>query len=97
MLVGVGIFFSLTLFFGELTHGSFFLVHRLTATLALLLRLSPAYDTQVVSLLEILQSREVLMRKLRKGQGQGQNDVVWGKKEKEVRRMVEEVAGKLCR
>jgi hypothetical protein len=39
---------SCLLFFGELTHGSFFLVHRLTATLALLLRLSPAYDTQLV-------------------------------------------------
>jgi hypothetical protein len=94
MLVGVGIVFLLTLFFGELTCGSFFLVHRLTATLALLLRLSPAYDTQLVPLLEVLQSREVLMRKLRK---EGQGGVVWGKKEKEVRQLVEEVAGKLCR
>jgi len=67
------------------------LVHRLSATLALLLRLSPAYDTHLVPLLEVLQSREVLMHKMGKGQ------VVWGKKEKEVRRLVEEVAGKLCR
>ena len=66
-------------------------MHRLTATLALLLRLSPAYDTQLVPLLEVLQSREVLMSKLGKG------GVVWGKKEKEVRRLVEEVGGKLCR
>ncbi|KAF8221391.1 DUF862-domain-containing protein [Tricholoma matsutake] len=68
-------------------------VHRLTATLALLLRFSPSYDTQLVPLLEVLQSREVLMHKIGKGEG----GVVWGKKVKEVRRLVEEVAGKLCR
>jgi hypothetical protein len=68
-------------------------VHRLTATLGLLLRLSPAYETQLVPLLEVLQSRGVLMRKIGKGKG----GVGWGKKEKEVKRLVEEVAGKLCR
>jgi len=67
-------------------------VHRLTATLAFLVRLSPAYDAQLLPLLEVLQSREVLMRKVGKGEG----GVAWGEKEKEVKRLVEEVAGKLC-
>jgi desumoylating isopeptidase 1 len=75
------------------TDVCFVLVHRLTATLALLLRFSPAYEVQLAPLLEVLQSQEVLVRKIGK-QGQG---VVWGKKEKEVRRLVEEVAAKLCR
>jgi hypothetical protein len=44
-------------------------------------------------LLEVLQSREVLMRKIGKGEG----GAMWGKKEKGVERLVEEVAGELCR
>ncbi|KAG6856278.1 hypothetical protein H0H87_005888 [Tephrocybe sp. NHM501043] len=66
-------------------------VHRLTASLAFLLRLSPAYDTQVSPLLEVLQARDVLKRKLAKG-GCGEEGVV----KKDVRRLVEEVANKLC-
>ncbi|KAF8222963.1 hypothetical protein L208DRAFT_1412610 [Tricholoma matsutake] len=46
-------------------------VHRLTATLALLLRFSPSYDTQLVPLLEVLQSREVLMQKKVRRRGGG--------------------------
>jgi len=67
------------------------LVHRLTASLALLLRLSPAYDTQISPLLEVLQARAVLKRKLARG-GCGEEGVT----KKEVRRLVEEVANKLC-
>ena len=66
-------------------------VHRLTASLAFLLRLSPSYKAQLVPLLEVLQGRAVLRSKLSKG-GCGENGV--GKKE--VRRLVEEVADKLC-
>jgi len=71
--------------------GFFFAVHRLTASLAFLLRLSPFYETQLASLLDVLQGRAVLKSKLGKG-GCGAAGV--GKKE--VRRLVEEVAGKLC-
>lgn len=71
----------------------YILVHRLTATLAFILRFSPVYETQLVPLLEVLQSREVLLRKI----GKGGHTVVWGKKEKEVKRLVGEVAQKLCR
>ncbi|KAF8073406.1 PPPDE putative peptidase domain-containing protein [Lyophyllum atratum] len=66
-------------------------VHRLTASLAFLLRLSPAYDEQIAPLLEVLQARDVLRRKLGKG-GCGEEGV----RKKEVRRLVEEVADKLC-
>jgi len=67
------------------------IVHRLTASLAFLLRLSPAYETQIAPLLEVLQVRSVLRRKLEKG-GVGEKGVA----KKEVRRLVEEVAEKLC-
>ncbi|KAF8073399.1 hypothetical protein FPV67DRAFT_1650326, partial [Lyophyllum atratum] len=66
-------------------------VHRLTASLAFLLRLSPAYEEQMAPLLEVLQARDVLRRKLGKG-GCGEEGV----RKKEVRRLVEEVADKLC-
>ncbi|KAG6839694.1 hypothetical protein C0991_012511 [Blastosporella zonata] len=66
-------------------------VHRLTASLAFLLRLSPEYDSQVSPLLEVLQARDVLKRKLAKG-GCGEDGV----EKKEVRKLVEEVANKLC-
>ncbi|KAI9058199.1 DUF862-domain-containing protein [Trametes sanguinea] len=66
-------------------------VHRLTAALAFLLRLSPFYESQLASLLEVLQSRDTLKKKLGKG-GCGENGV----QKPEVRKLVEEVAEKLC-
>jgi len=66
-------------------------VHRLTASLAFLLRLSPFYESQMSPLLDVLQARTILQRKLEKG-GCGETGV--GKKE--VRKLVEEVAKKLC-
>ncbi|CDO71680.1 hypothetical protein BN946_scf184915.g24 [Trametes cinnabarina] len=66
-------------------------VHRLTAALAFLLRLSPFYESQLASLLEVLQSKETLKGKLQKG-GCGENGV----QKPEVRKLVEEVAEKLC-
>ncbi|KAI8986183.1 DUF862-domain-containing protein [Trametes punicea] len=66
-------------------------VHRLTAALAFLLRLSPFYESQLASLLEVLQSRETLKSKLAKG-GCGENGV----QKPEVRKLVEEVARELC-
>jgi desumoylating isopeptidase 1 len=67
------------------------LVHRLTASLACLLRLSPHYEEQLAPLLEVLQARTVLKGKLESG-GCGEAGV--GKKE--VRRLVAEVAEQLC-
>ena len=67
------------------------IVHRLTASLAFLLRLSPFYETQIAPLLEVLQVKSVLRRKLEKGEV-GEKGLV----KKEVRRLVEEVAEKLC-
>ncbi|RDB15260.1 hypothetical protein Hypma_004803 [Hypsizygus marmoreus] len=66
-------------------------VHRLSASLAFLLRLSPSYETQISPLLDVLQAREVLKRKLLKG-GCGESGV----SKKEVKKLVEEVANKLC-
>ncbi|CCM04945.1 uncharacterized protein FIBRA_07142 [Fibroporia radiculosa] len=66
-------------------------VHRLTAALAFFLRLSPAYETQLVPLLEVLQARQTLEGKLLKG-GCGEEGV----QKKEVRKLIEEVARKLC-
>ncbi|KAI0917382.1 hypothetical protein AcW1_007420 [Taiwanofungus camphoratus] len=66
-------------------------VHRLTAALAFLLRLSPVYDTQLVPFLEVLQARHILHGKLQKG-GCGTEGV----RKKEVRKLLEEVANKLC-
>ncbi|GLB45458.1 putative DUF862-domain-containing protein [Lyophyllum shimeji] len=66
-------------------------VHRLTASLAFLLRLSPVYDSAISPLLEVLQARAVLKRKLTKG-GCGEEGVT----KKEIRKLVEEVANKLC-
>lgn len=69
------------------------IVHRLAASLALFLRLSPFHDEQLKPLLEVLQAQEKLQGKLRKGDGwEGDGGV--GKKE--VRHLIEEVAGKLC-
>ncbi|RPD62239.1 DUF862-domain-containing protein [Lentinus tigrinus ALCF2SS1-7] len=66
-------------------------VHRLVAALAFLLRLSPSYEGQLASLLEVLQSRDTLRSKLEKG-GCGESGV----QKPEMRKLIEEVAGKLC-
>ncbi|KIK57138.1 hypothetical protein GYMLUDRAFT_75661 [Collybiopsis luxurians FD-317 M1] len=71
--------------------GSEDVVHRLTASLGCLLRLSPFYESQIKSLLEVLQAKRVLRSKLGKG-GCGEEGVRKG----EVRRLVEEVADRLC-
>ncbi|KAL1950630.1 hypothetical protein VTO73DRAFT_5754 [Trametes versicolor] len=65
-------------------------VHRLTAALAFLLRLSPFYESQLQGLLEVLQSRETLKSKLAHG-GCGESGV----QKPEVRKLVVEVAEKL--
>ena len=59
-------------------------VHRLTAALAFLLRLSPVYESQIVPLLEVLQARETLTQKM---------DML---QKKDVRSLVDQVASKLC-
>ncbi|CAL1713052.1 unnamed protein product [Somion occarium] len=55
------------------------IVHRLTASLAFLLRLSPVYESQLAPLLEVLQAKETLQSKLEKGgcgeQGVQNNDI----------------------
>lgn len=66
------------------------IVHRLTASLALLLRLSPFLE-QLTPLLEVLQARKILKEKLERG-GCGEAGVV----KKEVRKLIGEVAEKLC-
>ncbi|KAG2123341.1 PPPDE putative peptidase domain-containing protein [Suillus cothurnatus] len=66
------------------------IVHRLTASLALLIRLSPSIE-QLTSLLEVLQAQKILKSKLEKG-GCGETGVV----KKEARKLIEEVAKKLC-
>ncbi|KAI1793297.1 PPPDE putative peptidase domain-containing protein [Ganoderma leucocontextum] len=66
-------------------------VHRLVAALAFLLRLSPSYEGQLAPLLEVLQSRQTLESKLQKG-GCGEKGV----QKPEVRRLIQEVAAKLC-
>ncbi|KAG5649934.1 hypothetical protein H0H81_001408, partial [Sphagnurus paluster] len=62
-------------------------VHRLTASLAFLVRLSPVYETQVLPLLDVLQARAILKHKLSKG-GCGEEGVT----KRDVRKLVEEVA-----
>ncbi|KAG1898145.1 PPPDE putative peptidase domain-containing protein [Suillus fuscotomentosus] len=66
------------------------IVHRLTASLALLIRLSPSIE-QFASLLEVLQAQKILKDKLERG-GCGDTGVV----KKEARKLIEEVAEKLC-
>lgn len=65
------------------------LVHRLTATLAFLIRLSPFYQDQLAPLLDVLQVRETLKGKLTED---GNLKV----RKKEVRALVLEVADRLC-
>ncbi|EMD39905.1 hypothetical protein CERSUDRAFT_81230 [Gelatoporia subvermispora B] len=66
-------------------------VHRLTAAIAFMLRLSPVYDTQLAPLLEVLQARDTLKAKLVAG-GCGEQGV----QKKDIRKLVEEVAERLC-
>ncbi|THH11667.1 hypothetical protein EW145_g508 [Phellinidium pouzarii] len=68
-------------------------VHRLTASLAFFLHLSPFCETQFKPLLEVLQVRDVLIAKLSGGpEGCGVKGVI----KEEVRAVVKEVAEKLC-
>ncbi|KAL0581184.1 hypothetical protein V5O48_000874 [Marasmius crinis-equi] len=66
-------------------------VHRLVASLGCLLRMSPFYDSQLSPLLEVLQAKQTLKAKLRPGEC-GEK----GLEKKDVRKLVEEVADKLC-
>lgn len=64
-------------------------MHRLTATLAFLIRLSPFYEDQLVPLLSVLQVKETLKGKLAED----------GKprlRKKEIRALVSEVAEQFC-
>lgn len=71
----------------------FLSVHRLTASLAFFIHLSPYLDTQLKPLLEVLQAQDVLKAKLSAGgNGCGENGVV----KKEVKKLIDEVASKLC-
>ena len=75
----------------SLTEPTFFfdLVHRLTATLAFLIRLSPFYEDQLVPLLSVLQVGETLKGKLA-------DDGKLKVRKKEIRALVGEVADRLC-
>jgi hypothetical protein len=64
------------------------LVHRLTATLAFLIRLSPLYEDQLVPLLNVLRVGETSKGKLAED---GKLKV-----RKEIRALVGEVADRLC-
>lgn len=64
-------------------------VHRLTATLAFLIRLSPFYQDQLVPLLSVLQVQETLKGKLAE-------DRKLRLRKKEIRALVAEVAEQLC-
>ena len=66
-------------------------MHRLVVALAFLLRLSPSYEASLAPLLETLQSREMLLSKLQKGVC-GENGV----QDAKLRKMIQEVAEKLC-
>jgi len=65
-------------------------VHRLTASLAFLIRLSPYHESSLNPLLDVLQAKSILNAKLAKG-GCGESGVT----KKEVRKLIEETAG-LC-
>jgi desumoylating isopeptidase 1 len=64
-------------------------VHRLTATLALLIRLSHNYEDQLLPLLNVLGVRETLKGKLG-------DDGKFKVRKKDIRALLEEVADKLC-
>ena len=61
-------------------------MHRLTATLAFLIRLSPFYEDQLVPLLSVLQV----------GETQLAEDGKLKVRKKEIRALVGEVADRLC-
>ncbi len=68
-------------------------MHRLVASLAFLLHLSPFFETQLKPMLDVLEARSALLAKLKGGEGGfGEKGV----SKKEVRALVEEVATKLC-
>lgn len=70
-----------------------FAAHRLTASLAFFLHLSPFFETQLLPLLEVLQVKDVLKAKLSGGpEGLGEKGVT----KREIRTLVQEVADKLC-
>lgn len=58
--------------------------HRLLAALGLLIYLSPTYTTSVKPLLDVLGAKSMIQGKVK------------GYKKKEVKKLAEEVAGKLC-
>jgi len=64
-------------------------VHRLTATLAFLIRLSPFYEDQLAPLLSVLQVGEALKGRLT-------DDGKLKVRKKEIRALVLEVADRLC-
>jgi len=67
------------------------IVHRLTASLAFLLRFSPVYEAQLTPLLEVLQAKDTLRSKLTKG-GCGDEGV----QNPDVQKLVQQVADALC-
>ncbi|KAK7690108.1 hypothetical protein QCA50_006756 [Cerrena zonata] len=67
------------------------IVHRLTASLGFLLRLSPAYESQLGPFLEVLQAKEILLSKLDK-EGFGEHGI----QNKNIRLLVEQVTKFLC-
>ncbi|KAH8104592.1 DUF862-domain-containing protein [Cristinia sonorae] len=67
------------------------IVHRLTASLAFLLRFSPVHETQIAPLLDVLQAKNTLRAKLEKG-GCGEEGV----RNPEVRNLIQQVSDKLC-
>ena len=63
-------------------------VHRLAASLALILHLSPFYVSQLQPLVDVLQAKDMLMAKL------SGNESILTKKE--VKNLVRELAEQLC-
>lgn len=77
--------------FTRSVHSLLCLVHRLVASLAFILRLSPFYEHHLAPIVDVLQARSILRGKLDKG-GCGPNGV----EKKDVRKLIEEVARHLC-
>ncbi|KAG8862411.1 hypothetical protein FRB96_001481 [Tulasnella sp. 330] len=68
------------------------IVHRLTASLALMLHLSPFYAESVAPLLEVLQTREMMLAKLAPVSVDGKGALAFGR---ELQKLIREVAS-LC-